>query len=152
MKSPPGVTSVFATARGLGQNVSERSCLAERRSGPPPCHPSMHKTSLCALMLLLCGPAAAQGESCDALRARIEAQVAAKGVTGFTVRSVDADVDVPGRTVGRCELGRKKIVYARTAGPVELAGAAGPRRPTRDEDIWVECKDGSMVKGGGCRR
>lgn len=110
----------------------------------------MHKLLSCALLLtLLSTGAAAQGESCEALRTRIEAQVAAKGVTGFTVRSVDADASVPGRTVGSCELGRKKIVYARTGGSGPAADQ--PRHPTPDSEIWVECKDGSMVKGRGCR-
>lgn len=110
----------------------------------------MHKHFLCALLLpLLATVASAQGETCEALRARIEGQIAAKGVTGFTVTTVDTATSAPGKTVGSCDLGRKKIVYARSGG--QASAAERPRNPTPDSDIWVECKDGSMVKGGGCK-
>lgn len=120
----------------------------------------MHKPLLCALLLtLLSTGAAAQGETCEALRARIESQIAAKGVTQFTVSTVDTAASVPGKTVGSCDLGRKKIVYARSAGAAAAqapqANAQPPKQqpthPTPDSEIWVECKDGSLVKGGGCK-
>ncbi|MDR7150377.1 hypothetical protein J2W49_002335 [Hydrogenophaga palleronii] len=102
---------------------------------------------LCTCVLL---STAAHADNCDPLKAQIEANIAAKGVTGFTVTVVDAEAAVVGDTVGACGQGTKKIVYARGA---ESAGAASPRprQPTPDEEIWVECKDGSMVKGGGCK-
>ena len=93
---------------------------------------------------------AAHADNCEPLRAQIEANIASKGVTDFSVTVVDAEAVVVGDTVGSCGQGTKKIVYARGAAS---GGAAAPRpqQPTRDEDIWVECKDGSMVKGGGCK-
>lgn len=96
--------------------------------------------------------AAAQADNCEPLRARIEANIASKGITDFSVTTVDADATAPGEVVGTCALGTKKIVYARggaaTSGAVPITR---PQRPTPDEEIWVECKDGSMVKGGGCK-
>lgn len=94
---------------------------------------------------------AVHADSCEPLRAQIEANIASKGVTAFAVTVVDAEAVVVGDTVGTCGQGTKKIVYVRGT---EAAGAAAvrPQQPTRDEDIWVECKDGSMVKGGGCKR
>jgi len=93
---------------------------------------------------------AARADNCEPLRTQIEANIASKGVTAFSVTVVDVDAVVVGDTVGTCGLGSKRIVYARGT---ESAGSAAPRpqQPTRDEDIWVECKDGSMVKGGDCK-
>ncbi len=93
---------------------------------------------------------AAHADNCEPLRAQIEANIASKGVTAFSVTVVDADAVVVGETVGTCGQGTKKIVYARGT---DSDGSAAPRpqQPTRDEDIWVECKDGSMVQGGGCK-
>jgi len=93
---------------------------------------------------------AAHADNCEPLRAQIEANIASKGVTAFTVTVVDAEAVVVGDTVGTCGQGTKKIVYARG---MSATGSAAPRpqQPTPDEDIWVECKDGSMVKGGGCK-
>jgi hypothetical protein len=93
---------------------------------------------------------AVHANNCEPLREQIEANIASKGVTDFTVTVVDAEAVVVGDTVGSCGQGTKKIVYARGAdatGP----SAVRPQHPTPDEEIWVECKDGSMVKGGGCK-
>lgn len=93
---------------------------------------------------------AAHADNCEPLRAQIEANIASKGVTAFTVTVVDAEAVVAGDTVGTCGLGEKKIVYARVT-EAASASAVRPQRPTPDEEIWVECKDGSMVQGGGCK-
>jgi hypothetical protein len=105
------------------------------------------------LFFLLCASVlsstAAHADNCEPLRAQIEANIASKGVAAFTVTVVRTEAVVVGDTVGTCAQGTKKIVYARGTAPA--SAAPRPRQPTRDEDIWVECKDGSMVKGGGCR-
>ncbi|MDO8905152.1 DUF1161 domain-containing protein [Hydrogenophaga sp.] len=102
---------------------------------------------LAASVLLSTG---AHADNCEPLRARIEANIAAKGATGFTVTVVNADAVVSGDTVGTCGQGTRKIVYARGS-DAPGGAAARPKRTSSDEDIWVECRDGSMVKGGGCK-
>ncbi|HEX5736923.1 MAG TPA: DUF1161 domain-containing protein [Hydrogenophaga sp.] len=93
---------------------------------------------------------AAHANNCEPLRAQIEDNIASKGVTGFSVTVVDDAAVVAGETVGTCGQGAKKIVYARGE-EATTASAVRPQHPTPDEEIWVECKDGSMVKGGGCK-
>lgn len=105
-------------------------------------------------------------DTCEALRARIEANIASKGTTGFTVTTVDAAATLPGQVVGSCDKGAKKIVYARggtapaartaaqTAQPAAQPAAPKPkavRKTTRDEDILTECKDGTVSMGGSCK-
>ena len=92
--------------------------------------------------------AANGAENCEALRTQIETKIGAAGVTRFTVTTVDADAPVDGQVVGSCELGSKKIVYRREAGP---APGAVPSRPgARDGRILTECKDGTVSVGGDC--
>ncbi|WP_428420736.1 DUF1161 domain-containing protein [Methylibium sp.] len=119
----------------------------------------MLKTSFCALATvaaLAFTGAAGGAESCAALRERIAAKVRAAGATHYTLTTVDADAAASGKVVGRCELGTKKIVYARgEAGPGAAAVAAvapatpAPARP-RTEPLLTECKDGSVSLGGDC--
>ena len=118
---------------------------------------------LFALTLAPCVSHAA--DNCEALRAQIEANVASKGITGFTVTTVDAAATVPGQVVGSCDKGAKKIVYTRGGGAplarlaTTPATAAVPKAQakvkahnhTRDQDILTECKDGSVSMGGNCK-
>ena len=92
--------------------------------------------------------AAGAAENCEALRAEIEAKIAAAGVARFTVTTVDAAAPADGQVVGSCELGSRKIVYQRDRGAEP--GAAAPR--PRGEPILTECKDGSVSVGGDCPR
>lgn len=94
----------------------------------------------------LAGSAAA-AEDCEALRARIEAQIAAAGVAQFTVRTVDALAPAEGQVVGSCELGSKKIVYRRADGSRSEPAAPAARGTER---ILTECRDGSVRVGGDC--
>ncbi|MDM0018792.1 DUF1161 domain-containing protein [Variovorax saccharolyticus] len=90
--------------------------------------------------------AASGAEDCEALRARIEAKIAAAGVLRFAVTTVDAAAPAEGQVVGSCELGSKKIVYRR-----DLAPGSEPSRP-RSAPMLTECKDGSSSVGGDCPR
>lgn len=92
--------------------------------------------------------AASGAEDCEALRARIEAKIAAAGVLRFAVVAIDAAAPVEGQVVGSCELGSKKIVYQHERGP---ESGALPSRP-RSAPILTECKDGSSSVGGDCPR
>lgn len=112
-------------------------------------------TSLCAsaAALAFCcfTGAVSAAESCEVLRDRIDAKIRASGAAHYTVTTVDADAAVgsSAKVVGSCELGTKKLVYAR--GGEVGAVAAAPARP-RGEPILTECKDGSVSVGGDCKK
>ncbi|MEZ5701350.1 MAG: DUF1161 domain-containing protein [Burkholderiaceae bacterium] len=108
--------------------------------------------------------------NCEPIRARIEANIASKGVSEFSVTVVDEAAPVSGEVVGQCDLGRKKIVYERgapaagaaagvRAAPPPAAPSAGaaadkaaPKAPSADRGILTECKDGTVTMGGDCKR
>jgi hypothetical protein len=92
--------------------------------------------------------AAIGAEDCEALRARIEARIAAAGVVRFAVTTVDAAAPAQGQVVGSCELGSKKIVYQRDLAP----GSEPSRSRPRSAPMLTECKDGSSSVGGDCAR
>jgi hypothetical protein len=121
---------------------------------------------IAALMLLggLAGaiaPAQAQ-VTCESLSAQIEARIRASGVTSFSLRTLDVGETAPGKVVGSCDKGAKKIVYLQSAAssaapatsPARAATPAGPAAPAArgkaGDDILTECKDGSMSVGGTC--
>lgn len=105
----------------------------------------------------------AQGaDNCEPLRAQIEAHIVGKGVSGVALKVVPAGTAAPGGVVMACDNGRKKIVHTQVAAPAPVAVPAptgtppvakstGPKRPTRDDEIWTECKDGTVVRGGRCK-
>lgn len=90
-------------------------------------------------MGVLTAPAWAQADNCDAVREQIEGKIRAAGVAGFAVTVVDAAASAPGKVVGQCAQGRRKIVYQR-------ADAAAP------PPIVTECKDGSVPVDGNCKK
>ena len=51
--------------------------------------------------------------SCETLIAEIEAKLASKGVTKFTLLIIPKDEATDSRVVGTCEGGAKKIIYKR---------------------------------------
>ena len=111
----------------------------------------MLKPSLALAAVLLAGGAWG-AEGCDTLRTQIEAKIRAAGVMQFSLVVVDAGAAAAGKTVGSCDRGAKKIVYAQSA----AAGASSPprpapARPTR-APILTECRDGSVSVGGDCKR
>ena len=119
---------------------------------------TMTKPVVLALAFLLAGPAAA-ATNCDALRDQIDAKIGAAGVLRYSVTVVDAGDSVAGRTVGTCDLGKKKIVYRQDAGAEPLAAtpaAAAPQaphgRPARAETVVTECREGHVAVGGACRK
>lgn len=103
----------------------------------------MIKATITALLLAAAMPAVAN--TCDELRAEIEARIRASGVQQFSVTVVDAGAQAPGRIVGTCGRGSQKIVYQQGT-----AGAAAPR--PKPSPMIVECKDGRVQVGGDCRR
>lgn len=88
------------------------------------------------------GASSAQSASCETLRTQIDAKVRASGASGYTLSIVAADAKVAGKVVGNCELGTKKIVYA----------AGAPASAPREAPILTECKDGTVTRGGDCKK
>ncbi len=105
-------------------------------------------------LLVVAGAVQAQG-NCEPIRAGIEARIQAAGVTDFSVVTLDAAASAPGREVGRCERGSRKILYQRgEAGVAAATPAVTPsaKPATSAAPVITECKDGRVTVGGDCRR
>ena len=106
-------------------------------------------------------------DTCAELRSRIEANIAGKGVTDFSVTVVEDVATVTGQVVGTCGSGAMKIVYSRGVGAVALPAAspspatqakpaakpaAAPvaAKSSKSPCILTECKDGTVSVGGNC--
>ncbi len=79
-----------------------------------------HRLLAPALLLFAALPAAAADDNCEAIRDQIEARVRGSGVQRFSLAVVDAAASAPGRVVGSCARGSRKILYT------VAAGASGP--------------------------
>ena len=98
---------------------------------------------------------AALAVTCEELRASVESKIQDNGVTSFTVAIVNAAASAPGRVVGTCERGAKKLVYSRgpssapstSQGTAAATAGAAPRRP-----VITECADGRVITEGSCRK
>lgn len=105
----------------------------------------MIRTALAAMALLVPlswpGLATAAG-NCEEIRARIDAKIRASGAQGYRLTVVDSGDKVTGKVVGRCDLGRRQIVY--------LARSEAPA--AQEEPLLTECKDGTVQRGGDCPR
>jgi Protein of unknown function (DUF1161) len=96
--------------------------------------------------------------TCEDLRAQVEARIRGAGVAEFTVAVVDAGASAPGKIVGTCDRGGKKLLYTQAA-PVaagtKALSEATPvlRRPAKKvEPILTECKDGSVSMNADCKK
>jgi Protein of unknown function (DUF1161) len=109
--------------------------------------------------LLLVGTAS-YADNCDTLREQIEGKIKAAGVASFSVVVVDSAANAPGKVVGTCAKGAKKIMYTQqsvapgTAMPANAASASKPSLPAKKAaaPILTECKDGSVSVGGSCKK
>ena len=95
--------------------------------------------------------------SCEDLRAEVESKVRGANVAQFTVSIVEASASEPGKVVGNCDRGSKKLLYtqsnsaAGTKTPADPSPA--PVRPARKvEPILTECKDGSVSMNSDCKK
>lgn len=128
----------------------------------------MLKRSLFLVAILASAGQASAAGNCDELMAQIEAKIRGAGVTRFLLATVAADATVPGKVVGTCDRGAKKIVYdagaaASASSASSASGAAfappAPAAPSalfpstrrNDDRILTECKDGSVSVGGDCK-
>jgi hypothetical protein len=68
---------------------------------------------LATLLLASASAFAAQPKPCEELKAEIAAKLDAKNVKNYTLEIVDNDKvsETPGKVVGSCDGGTKKIVY-----------------------------------------
>ena len=100
-------------------------------------------------IMLFVASTASHANNCDAIRAQVEGKIRAAGVTSFTLSIVEADARVPGKVVGTCDLGTKKIIYV----PGKSPATAEPKSPNPpSEPIITECKDGSVSRSGDCKK
>ena len=89
----------------------------------------MKKIVASAVVLLFASMAAyAEGPMpCEVLKAQIVKKLEANGAKGYTLDVVAKDKDAPGKVVGSCENGTKKIMYVKAAAPAQPAPA--PKKP-----------------------
>ena len=95
---------------------------------------------------------------CEDLRAEVEDRIRKTGVAEFTVSIADASASAPGKIVGTCDRGARKLLYTQTGSSTAGAGAPGasgavPGRPVRKAaPILTECKDGSVGMNADCKK
>jgi Protein of unknown function (DUF1161) len=95
--------------------------------------------------------------SCEDLRAEVESKIRGTGVTHFTVAIVEASASAPGKVVGNCDRGSKKLLYSQNNSAAGTKTTAAPNpvptRPARKvEPILTECKDGSVGINSDCKK
>jgi hypothetical protein len=95
--------------------------------------------------------------SCEELRAEVESKIRATGVALFTVSVVEASASTPGKIVGICDRGNKKLIYTQgnSAAGTKAPTTAGPApvRPARKaEPILTECRDGTASMNTDCKK
>lgn len=106
---------------------------------------------------------AARADNCDEIQAQIEAKYRANGISRIALATVDVNATAPGRVVGSCAQGSRKIMAVlgeagEGGGPAPLApaDAAAVRAPRpapaakRPRPILTECKDGTLIEDGEC--
>ena len=120
--------------------------------------PSQKTRTLSLAAVLLLGCVTAHAASCEDIRTRIEAKLNAAGIDKYSLTVVDTAATSPGKVVGTCDLGTKKILYAKDPSPNETHAAPSsptvPKPPSKADSsaILTECRDGSASVGGDCRR
>ena len=89
--------------------------------------------------------------SCDELKADVEANIRANGVSAFSVSVVEIGVTSVGKVLGTCELGAKKLVYTLAATNAQTHSAPA-KNEKKAEVIITECKDGLEPVHGECHK
>ena len=119
----------------------------KRTAADPPSKPLF-------LVLIALGAVPAQAATCEETVADIGARIRANGVAEFTVSAVDLAASAPGRQVGTCDAGRKKVMYVRGAsGAAADPGPAGLPSPRASRPkVITECADGRVIEEGACEK
>ncbi len=73
----------------------------------------MNKLFAICTSLMLLSTASSAAESCDDMKARIEAKLKGKGVKAYSLEIVGKDAKPEGKVVATCGAGSKQIVYSR---------------------------------------
>lgn len=101
---------------------------------------------------------ASHASPCDDLQAQIDAKIRAGGLSRFTLTTVDASASAPGKVVGTCEMGSKKIMFQvpdAPAGSVTSGASTPVARPPatrpRKDTVLTECRDGTVITNGDCK-
>lgn len=99
--------------------------------------------------LLLGASAASHALTCDELKSEIDRKIQSAGVTQYSLLVTDAEQSTPGKQVGSCENGTKKITYTQTPAATGLASnvpapsaAKVPVLRARKDLVVTECKEG----------
>jgi Protein of unknown function (DUF1161) len=109
---------------------------------------SLHKVAAFAALLQALPSFAV---SCEDLRAEVESKIRNTGVAQFRVSIVEANASAPGRIVGTCDHGSRRLLY--TQAKVLADPIATPARPAKKvEPILTECKDGSVSMNSDCKK
>ena len=114
------------------------------------------KRLIALLSFLSVAATSSDAVECETLKSEIEQKIRATAVTNFTLRLAEATASVPGKLVGTCENGTKKIYYVQAttneaqskqavASGNDMGAPAKPRRPA----MLTECKAG--FSGPDCR-
>lgn len=99
--------------------------------------------------ILLGGSAASHALTCEALKSEIDRKIQSSGVTRYSLVVSDVQASAPGKQVGTCENGTRKIMYTPLApaggaaagvSPVSTGAAPAPRRGKGL--VLTECKEG----------
>jgi hypothetical protein len=110
----------------------------------------------------------ALADPCAPLVQRIASQIAAKGITDYSLTVVPIDAQAPGKVVGWCNTRQSKVVLRRDGAVVAARPApnpvAAPRQrvriqfpanrqaaqPTTRLRVITECRDGLVIVQGDC--
>ncbi|ALI01526.1 DUF1161 domain-containing protein [Pseudomonas sp. FW306-02-F02-AA] len=71
----------------------------------------MKKFILAVGLLSIAGTTFAAGKPCEELKSEIAAKIDAKGSKNYSLEIVDKGAAAGGKVVGKCEAGKKVIVY-----------------------------------------
>lgn len=125
----------------------------------------MSKTIFVAASLFLASTAS-YADNCEEIRGQIDAKIKASGVSQYVLLVADNAATAPGKVVGSCARGAKKILYAQIA-PSTGSAATGPAAATAipaapspsisktkaaTNAMLTECKDGSAPVRGSCKK
>jgi Protein of unknown function (DUF1161) len=103
-------------------------------------------------MALLAGTAPAHADNCAAIRSAIETKIRSNGITNPVLTVVAQDAQAPGRVVGSCDRGAKKIVYTVGTAAPAAGTTTSPSAGRVAAPVITECADGRVITSGSCKK
>lgn len=115
-------------------------------------------TRLTAILALLwAASTSSYGVTCEALKAEIDQKIRTAGVANYALAVADTGASAPGKVVGSCDKGTKKILYLPSASTDMRSNDAAapvmsgsPRAKRKAGEMLTECKEG--FGGPDCKR